>query len=64
MFQSIVNGVSILGRSFGSKKVEENIIYESFKTNGKFMLNLEKFSNKDKLNFYDVKNQNTILRFY
>ncbi len=45
-------------------KDTKNIIYESFKSNDQFMLNLERFSDKDKLNLYDAKNQKAILRFY
>ncbi len=42
----------------------KKIIYESFKPNDNFILSLEKFSNKDRLEFYDSENDNRILRFY
>ena len=45
----------------GNKK---KIIYESFKPNDKFILSLEKLSNKDKLGEHDSKNNERILRFY
>ena len=42
----------------------KKIIYESFKPQDNFIDNLEKFSNRSTLDFYDSKNQKTILRFY
>ncbi len=42
----------------------KKVIYESFKQGDNFMVVLEKTFNKDKLEFYDSKNQNEILRFY
>jgi len=42
----------------------KSIIYESFKPEDKFIVGLEKLSNKNKLGFYDPQNQKTILRFY
>ena len=42
----------------------KKIIYESFKSKGNFMFNLEKPSNTSTLGFYDSQNQKTILRFY
>ena len=42
----------------------KKIIYESFKPNDNFILSLEKFSNKDRLEFFDSENDNRILRFY
>ncbi len=42
----------------------KNIIYESFKSNSKFMIDLENLSNKDTLKLYDSKNKKTIFRFY
>jgi len=42
----------------------KKIIYESFKAEDNFMQSLEKPSNKNTLNFYDLNNKKTILRFY
>ena len=42
----------------------KKIIYESFKPEDNFIVNLEKNSNKSTLDFYDSKNEKTILRFY
>ena len=42
----------------------KKVIYESFKPEDNFILNLEKISNKDKLESYDSQRQNLILRFY
>ena len=42
----------------------KKVIYESFKPEDNLALGLEKLSNKDKLSFYDSKNQETILKFY
>ena len=42
----------------------KSIIYESFKTKDNIIVGLEKFFNKDKLEFYDSENKKTILRFY
>jgi len=42
----------------------KKIIYESFKSEDNFLVNLEKLSNKDTLGFYDSENQKNILRFY
>ena len=39
-------------------------IYESFKPNDKFILSLDKYSNKDKLSLNDSKSQKSILKFY
>ena len=39
-------------------------IYESFKKEDKFIVNLENLSNKDKLNFYDTEKNKKILKFY
>tara|TARA_B110000438_G_C15811182_1_gene649732 strand:- start:851 stop:3208 length:2358 start_codon:yes stop_codon:yes gene_type:complete len=39
-------------------------IYESFKKEDKFIVNLENTSNKDTLDFYDSKNNKTIFEFY
>ena len=39
-------------------------IYESFKPEDNFIVNLEKRSNKSTLDFYDSENHKTILRFY
>ena len=42
----------------------KKIIYESFKSEDNFMVDLEKRSNKSTLDFYDSDNQKNILRFY
>jgi len=42
----------------------KKIIYESFKSKGNFMFNLEKPSNTSTLGFYDSENQEAIYRFY
>ena len=42
----------------------KKIIYESFKPQDNFIVNLEKRSNRITLDFYDSKNHKTILRFY
>tara|TARA_Y100000590_G_scaffold217931_1_gene246870 strand:+ start:3329 stop:5755 length:2427 start_codon:yes stop_codon:yes gene_type:complete len=42
----------------------KKVIYESFKSEDNFIVNLEKLSNKDKLGFYDSQDQRTILKFY
>ena len=42
----------------------KKMIYESFKPEDSFIIDLEKLSSKDKMRFYDSKNQKTILRFY
>ena len=42
----------------------KKVIYESFKPEDNLALGLEKLSNKDKLSFYDSKNQEAILKFY
>ena len=42
----------------------KKIIYESFKSEDNFIVDLEKRSNKSTLDFYDTDNQKNILRFY
>jgi len=42
----------------------KKIIYESFKKDDKFIVNLENLSNKDTLDFYDSENNKTIFEFY
>jgi penicillin-binding protein 1A len=42
----------------------KKIIYESFKSEDNFIVDLEKRSNKSTLDFYDSDNQKNILRFY
>ena len=42
----------------------KKIIYESFKMEDNFIDGLENTFNKDRLGYYDSKNQRTILRFY
>ena len=42
----------------------KKIIYESFKSKGHFMVDLEKSSSTDTLGFYDSGNQKTIFKFY
>jgi len=42
----------------------KKIIYESFKPQDNFIDNLENYSNRSTLDFYDSKYQRTILRFY
>jgi penicillin-binding protein 1A len=42
----------------------KNVIYESFKLEDKFIVSLEKLSNKDRLESYDSENKEIILRFY
>ena len=42
----------------------KKIIYESFKSENNFIVDLEKRSNKSTLDFYDSDNQKNILRFY
>jgi len=42
----------------------KEVIYESFKKNGNFVLNIENLYNKDKLNFYKNEDQKQILKFY
>ena len=42
----------------------DRVIYESFKQEDYFVAELEKLSNKDRLELYDSENEGTILRFY
>ena len=42
----------------------KKIIYESFKSKGHFMVDLEKSSSTDRLRFYDSKNIRKIFKFY
>ena len=42
----------------------KRIIYESFKAEDNFIVNVEKSFNKDTLGFYDSENQRKILKFY
>jgi len=42
----------------------KNIIYESFKPEDHFIVNVEKSFNTDTLGFYDSENQRKILKFY
>ena len=56
----IVDSETGLKSSLNTKKT----IYESFKSNSSFMINLEKPSNKDTLDFYDSKNKGITLKFY
>ena len=42
----------------------KKIIYESFKPEDNFIDNLENQTNRSTLDFFDSKNQKTILRFY
>ena len=44
--------------------IQKKMIYESFKPEDSFIIDLEKLPSKDKMRFYDSKNQKTILRFY
>ena len=56
----IVDAETGLKPNIDTKKV----IYESFKSGDNFIANLEKLSNKDRLQFYNNEKQTTILRFY
>ncbi len=42
----------------------KKIIYESFKSNDAFIIDIEKLSNKNRLEVYDSPAQNKVLRFY
>ena len=42
----------------------KKIIYESFKPQDNFIVELENRSNRSTLGFYDSKSSKTILRFY
>ena len=42
----------------------KKIIYESFKSQDNFIVDLENNSNRSTLDFYDSKNRKTVLRFY
>ena len=42
----------------------KEIIYESFKPQDNFLVNLENRPNRTTLDFYDSKNHKNILRFY
>ena len=42
----------------------KSVIYESFKPEDNFIVNIERLSNKDRLGFYDSENKIKILRFY
>ena len=42
----------------------KSVIYESFKPEDNFIVNLEKSPNKDRLNILDSENEVTILKFY
>ena len=42
----------------------KKIIYESFKPEDHFMVDIEKSFNTDTLGFYDSGNQKTIFKFY
>ena len=42
----------------------KKIIYESFKPEDNFMVDLEKSSYTDTLGFYDLEDQRTIFKFY
>ena len=42
----------------------KKIIYESFKSENSFFTNLEKLSNKDRLEFYDSEKEKKVLKFY
>jgi penicillin-binding protein 1A len=45
-------------------KDTKKIIYESFKSEDSFFTNLEKLSNKDRLEFYDSEKEKKVLKFY
>jgi len=45
-------------------KDTKKTIYESFKSEDSFFTNLEKLSNKDRLEFYDSEKEKKILKFY
>ncbi len=45
-------------------KDTKKTIYESFKSKNNFFTNLEKLSNKDRLDFYDSEKEKKILKFY
>ena len=47
-----------------ANKNSKKTIYESFKTKSNFMLGIDNSTDKDRLEFYDSKNKNNILRFY
>ncbi len=42
----------------------KKVIYESFKQDDNFIVDLDKLSSKDRLKYYDVENQKTVLKFY
>ena len=42
----------------------KSIIYESFKPEDNFIVNIERLSNKDRLGLYDSEKEITVLRFY
>ncbi len=42
----------------------KKIIYESFKSNDAFIIDIEKLSNKNRLEVYDSPAQNKVLKFY
>jgi len=42
----------------------KKMIYESFKPNDKFILSLDKYSNKDKLSLNDSESQKSVFKFY
>ena len=56
----IVDEETGLRANTSSKKT----IYEAFKTKSNFMLDIDNSTDKDRLEFYDSKNKNNILRFY
>ena len=53
-----------VGTGLPSSEKTKNVIYESFKLQDKFVVSLEKLSNKDRLESYDSENKEIILRFY
>tara|TARA_B100001750_G_C14915827_1_gene306842 strand:- start:60 stop:518 length:459 start_codon:yes stop_codon:yes gene_type:complete len=42
----------------------KNVIYESFKPEDNFIVGLEDFSDKNRLEFYDSGSQKTVFKFY
>jgi len=42
----------------------KKVIYESFKQDDNFIVDLDRLSSKDRLKYYDGENQKTVLKFY
>ena len=47
-----------------SNEKNKKLIYESFKENDNFMIELEKLKGKNRLGSYDSKNDEKVLKFY